>query len=275
MRKDRFTDEALRNAAALAELKYSESEADQLRFSETYDFARCQRSDGSFYPIPDGKKCRKGAEASPIDPGAKRLLQGQKPVVEAASKSPKKPKTDFRKEIEAGAKIRRERDAAIEKLQGRQMRLRKAYAKASQDAAAAIRAKDSKRAEKAKARVEKIGEALDSASDMMRKYTGNRGNTAGRKKRADGSFYGIPDGKQYGFSEEAYEAFLEGMAERYDFGNRCRRADGSFYGTAGQCKTGSTAAPKKKSEKWCAQYRPWAPLGMQHVVVPCRALGYK
>ena len=178
MRKDRFTDEALANARALANVKSQDAES----FAEAYDFARCQRSDGSFYPIPDGKKCRKGTEASPIDPGAKRLRQGKKPVVEAASKSPKKPKTDFRKEIEAGAKIRRERDAAIEKLQGRQMRLRKAYAKASQDAAAAIKAKDPKRAEKAKARVEKIGEALDSASDMMRKYTGNRGNTAGRKK---------------------------------------------------------------------------------------------
>jgi hypothetical protein len=79
----------------------------------------------------------------------------------------------------------------------------------------------------------------------------------------------------YGFSEEAYEAFLEGMAERYDFGNRCRRPDGSFYGTAGQCKIGSKAAPKKKSEKMCAQYRPWAPIGMQHAVVPCKDLGYK
>ena len=64
------------------------------------------------------------------------------------------------------------------------MRLRKAYAKANQDAAAAaIRAKDPAKAEKAKARVATLGEALDSANDMMRKYTGNRGNTGGRIRR--------------------------------------------------------------------------------------------
>lgn len=173
MRKDRFTDEALANAKALANVKSQDAES----FAEAYDFARCQRSDGSFYPIPDGKKCRKGTEASPID--AERREPGKTKV---ANSAPKKPaiKTDFRKDIEAEAKIRRERDAAIEKLQGRQMRLRKAYAKANQDAAAAIRAKDPAKAEKAKARVAKLGEALDSANDMMRKYTGNRGNTGGR-----------------------------------------------------------------------------------------------
>lgn len=172
MRKDHFTEEALANAKALANVKSQDAES----FAEAYDFARCQRSDGSFYPIPDGKKCRKGTEASPATASAKA---GKTKV---ANSAPKKPaiKTDFRKDIEAGAKIRRERDAAIEKLQGRQMRLRKAYAKANQDAAAAIRAKDPAKAEKAKARVAKLGEALDSANDMMRKYTGNRGNTGGR-----------------------------------------------------------------------------------------------
>jgi hypothetical protein len=49
MRKDRFTDEAVRNAYALAKLKYSEKEEDQLRFSEAYDFARHQSFEGSFY----------------------------------------------------------------------------------------------------------------------------------------------------------------------------------------------------------------------------------
>lgn len=221
MRKDHFTEEAVKAAYALAEFKYSENPEDQLAFTEAYDFARCQRSDGSFYPIPDGKKCRKGTEASlatasakavgvrsnaKIDreildviarsKGAKGLeanrLRQQLAALKAerrepgktkvANSAPKKPtiKTDFRKDIEAGAKIRRERDAAIEKLQGRQMRLRKAYAKANQDAAAAIRAKDLAKAEKAKARIAKLGEALDSANDMMRKYTGSRGNTGGR-----------------------------------------------------------------------------------------------
>ena len=221
MRKDRFTDEALANAKALANVKSQDAES----FAEAYDFARCQRSDGSFYPIPDGKKCRKGTEASPTISGAKAVgvrskakidreildviarskgakgleanrLRQQLAALKAerrepgktkvANSAPKKPaiKTDFRKDIEAGAKIRRERDAAIEKLQGRQMRLRKAYAKANQDAAAAaIRAKDPAKAEKAKARVATLGEALDSANDMMRKYTGNRGNTGGRIRR--------------------------------------------------------------------------------------------
>lgn len=61
MRKDRFTDEALRNARALAELKYSESPEEQLAFAEAYDFARCQRPDGSFYGTSG--QCRKGTEA--------------------------------------------------------------------------------------------------------------------------------------------------------------------------------------------------------------------
>lgn len=68
MRKDRFTDEALAQAEALAELKYSENPEDQLAFSEAYDFARCQRADGSFYGIPDGKQCKKGKKASPAEP---------------------------------------------------------------------------------------------------------------------------------------------------------------------------------------------------------------
>lgn len=60
MRKDRFTEEALAAAKALAALKYSENEEDQLRFSEAYDFARCQRPDGSFYGTSG--QCRKGKE---------------------------------------------------------------------------------------------------------------------------------------------------------------------------------------------------------------------
>ena len=186
MRKDHFTDEALAAAKALARLDYAEEAS-----AEALDFARCQRPDGSFYPIPDGKKCRKGTEASSAGLEANRLRQQLAALkaerrepgkTKVANSAPKKSaiKTNFRKDIETGAKIRRERDAAIEKLQGRQMRLRKAYAKANQDAAAAIRAKDPARAEKAKARVAKLGEALDSANDMMRKYTGNRGNTGGR-----------------------------------------------------------------------------------------------
>jgi hypothetical protein len=68
MRKDRFTDEALAQAKALAELKYSENPEDQLAFSEAYDFARCQRPDGSFYGIADGKQCKRGKKAAPASP---------------------------------------------------------------------------------------------------------------------------------------------------------------------------------------------------------------
>lgn len=114
MRKDRFTDEALRNAQALAELE----------FSESYDFARCQRADGSFYPIPEGKQCRKGTKASPIDHGAKRL-GGRKPVVEGG----KKLKTDFRKEVAEGAARRRKGEANIVSKQKEEARLRKAIAR--------------------------------------------------------------------------------------------------------------------------------------------------
>ena len=58
----------------------------------------------------------------------------------------------------------------------------------------------------------------------------------------------------YGFNEAAYNEFLEGMADRYDLKEKKK---------------------KGKSEKMCAQYRPWAPPGMQHAVVPCKELGLK
>jgi len=67
MRKDRFTDEALAQAKALAELKMNDAES----FAEAYDYARCQRPDGSFYGIADGTLCRKGKEVSPEDLGVK------------------------------------------------------------------------------------------------------------------------------------------------------------------------------------------------------------
>lgn len=62
MRKDRFTDEALRNAYALAELKYSENEEDQVAFEEAYNFTTCERPDGSRYGTSG--QCRKGTETS-------------------------------------------------------------------------------------------------------------------------------------------------------------------------------------------------------------------
>lgn len=134
MRKDRFTDEALAAAKALADLKYSESEEDQLRFSEAYDFARCQRPDGSFYAIAEGKQCRKGSKAAPAQPkprtsAAARMAaaydKAQKSggfapkkkrvvdAVKAKAAGGKKLKTDFRKEVEEGAAKRKKRDAEI------------------------------------------------------------------------------------------------------------------------------------------------------------------
>lgn len=68
MRKDRFTDEALAQAKMLAELKMNDAES----FAEAYDYARCQRPDGSFYGIPSGKQCRKGSKAAPANSGSKK-----------------------------------------------------------------------------------------------------------------------------------------------------------------------------------------------------------
>lgn len=68
MRKDRFTDEALAAAKALADLKMSDSES----FAEAYDFARCRRPDGSTYPIASGKQCRGGTKTSDAEPAPKK-----------------------------------------------------------------------------------------------------------------------------------------------------------------------------------------------------------
>jgi hypothetical protein len=57
MRKDRFTDEALANVKALANAKSQDAES----FAEAYDFARCQRPDGSFYGTAG--QCRTGTPA--------------------------------------------------------------------------------------------------------------------------------------------------------------------------------------------------------------------
>lgn len=96
MRKDRFTDEALAQAKALAELKYSENPEDQLAFSEAYDFARCQRPDGSFYPIPDGKQCRKGKKAAAAESGPPKPRRGSK--VRRGQVNPQRPSDAAREE---------------------------------------------------------------------------------------------------------------------------------------------------------------------------------
>jgi hypothetical protein len=102
MRKDRFTDEALRAAYALAELKYSEDPEDQQAFAEAYDFARCQRPDGSFYGTSG--QCRKGKDA-----GAKP----EEPKKAASAAHTKKERERLSPELEA---YRKERDAMTAKI---------------------------------------------------------------------------------------------------------------------------------------------------------------
>ncbi len=162
MRKDRFTDEALRNAQALAELE----------FSESYDFARCQRADGSFYPIPEGKQCRKGTKASPIDPGAKRL-GGRKPVTEGG----KKLKTDFRKEVAEGAARRKKGEANIVSKQKEEARLRKAIARMYSRETNARRDGDT-------AAAKKFMKAHSELVKRLEEVTGTKGYDAAPKRSA-------------------------------------------------------------------------------------------
>jgi len=179
MRKDRFTDEALAQAKALAEVKMSDSES----FSEAYDFARCQRADGSFYGIPAGKQCKKGTKAAPADTEPKKSAKERMAAAydkrkKEGSFAPKKDKapakkmkTDFRKDVERGAQIRRAREKVIEKLQRQQAAMRKRYAKVNRLAAMATRTKDKAKSERARKLVEKIGNRLDTLNEQVKKYT--------------------------------------------------------------------------------------------------------
>lgn len=301
MRKDRFTDEALANARALSNVKSQDAES----FAEAYDFARCQRPDGSFYPIPDGKQCRKGTKASPIDPGAKRQRQGQKPVVEAASKRlkavnarmgkieenlvnprknpavasqkldkleakaarlervksgkedaslrlrkelnkintqigrleeklsspnsknpgaiqekidrlerkagkiqgvlkggsakkskpevPKKPKTDFRKEVEAGAKKRREREAGMEQRQKEEARLKRALTQVLAKERNARRDGDDVAARKFMQASIKINKRLDEVQGARLTGAAPKRKSSAKKKESGGGGKGTPE----------------------------------------------------------------------------------
>lgn len=79
--------------------------------------------------------------------------------------------------------------------------------------------------------------------------------------------------------------FSEGV---FDF-KMCQKPSGEKYGvsTNEKCKPPSKEVKaasekplhhtlkkteKKKEEKMCAKYQPWAPAGMQNVVVPCKDL---
>lgn len=147
MRKDRFTDEAMAAARALADLKMSDSES----FAEAYDFARCRRPDGSTYPIAAGKQCRRGTKTSDTEPAKKKSTAermkaaydkrkkegGFAPKKEKKSEAAVKPagkklKTDFRKEVKEAAEKRRKREAEIVANQQRLARGKKFIMKARQ-----------------------------------------------------------------------------------------------------------------------------------------------
>lgn len=167
MRKDRFTDEALAQAKALAELKMNDAES----FAEAYDFTRCKRLDGTFYGIPDGKQCKRGRKVEPAEPKSEPKPKKKKSAAVKPAGKKKKPKTDFRKDVEKGVEIRRARDKAIEKLQRRQAAMRKRYAKANRLAAMAARTKDKTKFERAQKLVDKIGDKLDTLNEQKKKYT--------------------------------------------------------------------------------------------------------
>lgn len=79
MRKDRFTDGALRNAYALGALKYSENPEDQQAFAEAYDFMTCERPDGSRYGTAG--QCRKGKPVK-SETRATSVKAGKSPVAD-------------------------------------------------------------------------------------------------------------------------------------------------------------------------------------------------
>lgn len=181
MRKDHFTDEALAHAKALAAAKIK----DEASFAEAYDFARCQRADGSFYGIPDGKQCKKGTKAAPAEPKSKKKSAKERMAAayDKAQKSGgfrpkkdrapiKKMKTDFRKEIEEGAARRKKRDAEIEKLQKKRERLQKRYVKIKAFFRSASVAKNKMRLEKLEKLSKRIGDELEKINDQMKVYTG-------------------------------------------------------------------------------------------------------
>ena len=146
MRKDRFTDEALRAAKALAELKYSEDPAEQMAFAETYDFARCQRADGSFYGTSGS--CRLGKEA-----GSKETTPTEK-LKQGAASNP--------------AVMRREKDKATAAKKTQDMYARAAQRRAGDEKTAAIRELKSKDAELRSAAKDKIADQKTRKAELDR-----------------------------------------------------------------------------------------------------------
>lgn len=153
---------------------------------EALDFARCQRADGSFYGIPDGKQCKKGTKAAPAEPESKKKSAAERMAAaydkggfapkkdgKSEAKAPtKKLKTDFRKEVQEGAAKRKKRDAEIAKLQGRREKLQKRYAKIKALSRKASVAKNKMGLEKVEKLARRIGDELEKINNQMKVYTG-------------------------------------------------------------------------------------------------------
>lgn len=146
MRKDRFSDDAVRAAKALASLKYSENPEDQLAFSEAYDFARCQRPDGSFYGTSG--QCRKGKES-----GAKEMTPTEK-LKQGAASNP--------------AVMRREKDKATAAAKTKGMFERAAQRRAGDEKTAAIRELKSKDSELRSAAKDKMADQKTRKAELDR-----------------------------------------------------------------------------------------------------------
>ena len=107
-------------------------------------------------------------------------------------------------------------------------------------------------------------------------------------KKSDHAEPDIQDGRVHGGSKRrpfipgpsaGPSTFGEGVADEFA---QCVKPNGSTYGTKGECQPPNKPlhhtlkkTEKKREEKMCNQYQPWAPLGMQNVVVPCKNLGLK
>jgi hypothetical protein len=115
MRKDRFTDGALANIKALANAKSQDAES----FAEAYDFARCQRPDGTFYGTSG--QCRKGTDAGPAQ-GQKMKIDSRKDVKPAPAKRKAKDEKTVTRQKEMG-EIRTQLKGAAAKARGQKTEL--------------------------------------------------------------------------------------------------------------------------------------------------------
>ena len=234
MRKDRFTDEALRNAMALAELKYSESAEDQVAFEEAYDFARCQRPDGSFYGTSG--QCRKGKESGAKEAPAKKARPPKgSPAEKAKAWADKQVAKDKKPTPAEKAKAWADKQVANE--------ARKMAQKAERDEQNAARAKRG-------APSPAVAKAINEARKMAQKAERDEQNAARAKrgKPSPEAAKAIKEARamvKKALLDEAKNA--RNFSEAYDF-TTCARPDGSKYGTGGQCRKGKETTPGSKEE---------------------------